>query len=627
MAKGRRERNTTDYESNDIISAEVRIRMNNNRVFTIILDDLDKCKTSNKELCTFAPCYCPMNSCHFVASSKQVSQHLKEKHENHVSKFRYNTPSSCRFNMNKEFQYIIFREEKEGSIFILDKREKDKQLSIVLRSIGSACSLNGRFFYKENLQQWLMDDKARDQFVIRAGSNTEVLWNNPRQLKPELPKTTVFTEHREGRRRKKNLKKYSKKYESEEQDVLLLLSERDREKRRMLQEEWDIWVKKWKQLDVEEKMARQMLRDGEASDEEEEYEAKEIEVEEVLDVLEERDLPRGSALGVVIDVGRLFRRLEPLGKVPRYGEYEAELAREMRNGCKLGESHILAVNVFGDFDKFMKVSVKWAPPETKPYTPEGEWRTPVKFLKERGIPICLGAKRSQACRHPWSYVQGRTQASILFYGNWGAFYGNKYCMGSCREVGGSWVGLDPTRLAGLTRPDRVKPGLLGSDPVQPGQPDPIGSNSVYPGQNRFDPVYLGQTRFDPTGWMAKGRRERNTTDYESSDVTSSAVTIHINNNHVSKGFMEFSGREKMAWALNGCNVGLNAKAGVILPGTVEHAEGAVGAVKAGKVIAAPTDTLYGFACDAWYVRDLISSISDIVKLIELQIESPRLLSL
>ncbi|KAA8518538.1 hypothetical protein F0562_016012 [Nyssa sinensis] len=37
----------------------------------------------------------------------------------------------------------------------------------------------------ENLQHWLTDDKARDQFVIRAGSDTEVLWNDGRHLKPE----------------------------------------------------------------------------------------------------------------------------------------------------------------------------------------------------------------------------------------------------------------------------------------------------------------------------------------------------------------------------------------------------------------------------------------------------------
>ncbi|XP_020206252.1 eukaryotic translation initiation factor 3 subunit B [Cajanus cajan] len=85
----------------------------------------------------------------------------------------------------------------------------------------------------------------------------------------------------------KNLKKYSKKYEAEDQDVSLLLSEQEREKRRMLKEEWDKWVNEWKRLHEDESLQRQKLRDGEASDEEEEYEAKDIEVEEVIDVKQE----------------------------------------------------------------------------------------------------------------------------------------------------------------------------------------------------------------------------------------------------------------------------------------------------------------------------------------------------
>ncbi|XP_065850558.1 eukaryotic translation initiation factor 3 subunit B-like [Euphorbia lathyris] len=84
-----------------------------------------------------------------------------------------------------------------------------------------------------------------------------------------------------------NLKKYSKKYEAEDQDVSLQLSEQDREKRRMLKDEWEKWVNEWRKLHEEEKSERQNLRDGEASDEEEEYEAKEVEVEELLDVSEE----------------------------------------------------------------------------------------------------------------------------------------------------------------------------------------------------------------------------------------------------------------------------------------------------------------------------------------------------
>ncbi|CAN6582289.1 unnamed protein product [Malus baccata var. baccata] len=85
----------------------------------------------------------------------------------------------------------------------------------------------------------------------------------------------------------KNLKKYSKKYEAEDQDVSIFLSEQDREKRRMLKEEWEKWVAQWKQKHEEEKEVRKNLRDGEASDEEEEYEAKAIEVEEVINQVEE----------------------------------------------------------------------------------------------------------------------------------------------------------------------------------------------------------------------------------------------------------------------------------------------------------------------------------------------------
>ncbi|KAI7751846.1 hypothetical protein M8C21_011254 [Ambrosia artemisiifolia] len=77
----------------------------------------------------------------------------------------------------------------------------------------------------------------------------------------------------------KNLKKYSKKYEREDQDISVLLSEQEREKRKRLKEEWEMWVNEWKSYHEE-----QMLRDVEASDVEDD---KQVEVEETLDVTEE----------------------------------------------------------------------------------------------------------------------------------------------------------------------------------------------------------------------------------------------------------------------------------------------------------------------------------------------------
>lgn len=44
---------------------------------------------------------------------------------------------------------------------------------------------------------------------------------------------------------------------------------------------------------------------------------------------------------------------------------------------------------------------------------------------------------------------------------------------------------------------------------------------------------------------------------------------------------------------------MGTELGVVRPATDAHLEEAIGAIKMGKVIAVPTDTLYGFACDAW----------------------------
>lgn len=51
----------------------------------------------------------------------------------------------------------------------------------------------------------------------------------------------------------------------------------------------------------------------------------------------------------------------------------------------------------------------------------------------------------------------------------------------------------------------------------------------------------------------------------------------------------------MAWSLDKCDDKLDA----VRKATEAHAPQAIEALKSGKVIAVPTDTLYGFACDAW----------------------------
>ncbi|KAM0941294.1 putative YrdC-like domain, DHBP synthase RibB-like alpha/beta domain superfamily [Dioscorea sansibarensis] len=69
-----------------------------------------------------------------------------------------------------------------------------------------------------------------------------------------------------------------------------------------------------------------------------------------------------------------------------------------------------------------------------------------------------------------------------------------------------------------------------------------------------------------------------------------------------------------------CDMRYITKAGVILPASEDHVEEAISAIKDEKVIAVPTDTLYGFACDA-----CVADVSDISRFAILDHLPPGLL--
>lgn len=55
---------------------------------------------------------------------------------------------------------------------------------------------------------------------------------------------------------KKDLRQSMERYEEEDEEVLDLLSRQEMEKRRVMEEEWEMWINKWKQLHEEEKLQR-----------------------------------------------------------------------------------------------------------------------------------------------------------------------------------------------------------------------------------------------------------------------------------------------------------------------------------------------------------------------------------
>lgn len=99
------------------------------------------------------------------------------------------------------------------------------------------------------------------------------------------PPSSLSTEKEE--EIEKNLKTYSYKYEAEDQDTLMFFNERERQRRKILMEEWSRRILEWKHLREEQKTQRSMLRDEEASEVEDGYTVKEVELEVVIHVAKE----------------------------------------------------------------------------------------------------------------------------------------------------------------------------------------------------------------------------------------------------------------------------------------------------------------------------------------------------
>ncbi|CAI5470059.1 unnamed protein product [Closterium sp. Yama58-4] len=84
----------------------------------------------------------------------------------------------------------------------------------------------------------------------------------------------------------KNLRKYSRKYEVEDEEAGAASSAAEVERRRIVMDEWRQWQAEWRHIDEQEEKLLAAIRGG-VKEEEEEYKAEEVEVEEIIDIQEE----------------------------------------------------------------------------------------------------------------------------------------------------------------------------------------------------------------------------------------------------------------------------------------------------------------------------------------------------
>ncbi|XP_050229439.1 E3 ubiquitin-protein ligase SINA-like 10 [Mercurialis annua] len=85
------------------------------------------------KVCNNVPCPCPLPSCKFVGSYRQLYQHFSRKHRNSAARFQFNATFSVSFTPNDKF--LVLQEEEDNILFIL------KNTAEVLGNVITICRI------------------------------------------------------------------------------------------------------------------------------------------------------------------------------------------------------------------------------------------------------------------------------------------------------------------------------------------------------------------------------------------------------------------------------------------------------------------------------------------------------
>ncbi|XP_058748079.1 E3 ubiquitin-protein ligase SINA-like 10 [Vicia villosa] len=91
-------------------------------------------KRKHEEECTYAPCYCPLSGCNFVASAYLLSDHFRRKHGDSQIKFSYGHSFIVSLKSNDET--TILQEKYSGKLFILNNSTTLLGNSVSISCIG-----------------------------------------------------------------------------------------------------------------------------------------------------------------------------------------------------------------------------------------------------------------------------------------------------------------------------------------------------------------------------------------------------------------------------------------------------------------------------------------------------------
>ncbi|KAG6410143.1 hypothetical protein SASPL_128193 [Salvia splendens] len=95
-------------------------------------------RREHEEVCNSSPCACPLQKCHFVGSSTQLSEHFSSRHWDSGRRFQYNCPLPVTLNKNETF--LVLQAEKDGILFLLNKGTESIGHTVMITCISPSSS-------------------------------------------------------------------------------------------------------------------------------------------------------------------------------------------------------------------------------------------------------------------------------------------------------------------------------------------------------------------------------------------------------------------------------------------------------------------------------------------------------
>ncbi|KAG9157837.1 hypothetical protein Leryth_000023 [Lithospermum erythrorhizon] len=143
-------------------------------------------REAHGKACIFAPCSCPLESCDYVGSAKNLYAHFRGKHFSSASRFNYKDPLEFFLDID-EPRTVILQEKTDGRIFILNHVDGPFPHAINLICIAASQHPMKEFYYE------LSVDYQYAILTLKTVAATMKKWSGSRPLPRSLLVPFDFT--------------------------------------------------------------------------------------------------------------------------------------------------------------------------------------------------------------------------------------------------------------------------------------------------------------------------------------------------------------------------------------------------------------------------------------------------